>query len=107
LSPVFDAPFASVVEFELEVSAGASAGVSGAELKTETPPLNAGIDIKSAETMNTTAAAIVIFESTVAVPRGPNALLFTLLVNRAPASVLPGCKRTAPTSKMHDRKNKV
>jgi len=49
----------------------------------------------------------VIFESTVAVPRGPNELLFTLLVNNAPASVLPGCNRTAPTRAMHDKKNNV
>ena len=36
------------------------------------------------------AATIVIFESTEAVPRGPNAALEILLVNSAPASVFPG-----------------
>jgi hypothetical protein len=53
-------------------------------------PVNAGIEIKRAVSMNTTAAAIVSFERTDAVPRGPNAALDTLLVNKAPASVLPG-----------------
>ena len=53
-------------------------------------PLNAGIEIIKADNMKTIAAAIVSFESTEAVPRGPNAALETLLVNNAPASVLPG-----------------
>jgi len=72
--------------------------------KTETLPLNAGIEISKAESMNTVAAAIVSFESTEAVPRGPNAALETLLVNRAPASVLPGCRSTAPIKTMQDMK---
>ena len=59
----------------------------------------------SADSINTIAAAIVIFESTDAVPRGPNAALETLLVNKAPASVLPGCSNTAPISTMHEIKN--
>jgi hypothetical protein len=87
LSPVLAAPPTSVLVF---VSAGASAGVSAAVLSTDTPPLNAGIDIINADIINMTAAAIVTLESTVAVPRGPKALLLTLLVNNAPASVLPG-----------------
>jgi hypothetical protein len=69
--------------------------------------LNAGIEIINADSMNKTAATIVIFDKTVAVPRGPNALLFTLLVNSAPASVFPGCSKTAPTRKMHETKNIV
>jgi hypothetical protein len=94
----------------LSVLAGVvfSVAVSGAALfSTETPPLNAGIEIIRADIIKTTAAAIVILERTVAVPRGPKALLFTLLVNRAPASVLPGCSKTAPTSTMQERKNNV
>jgi len=87
--------------------AGASAGVSAAVFKTETPPLNAGNEIIKADIIKTTAATIVIFERTVAVPRGPNALLETLLVNKAPASVLPGCSKTAPTRTMHETKNNV
>ena len=90
------------------VSAGVSAGVSvEVVFNTDVPPLNAGIEIIKAETIKTAAATIVIFDSTVAVPRGPNALLLTLLVNNAPASVLPGCKRTAPTRTMQDKKNNV
>jgi hypothetical protein len=79
----------AVAEFVFE-AAGDSAGVSGTELRTEVPPLNAGIDIRRADSMKIAAAAIVIFDSTVAVPLGPNALLEILLVNNAPASVLPG-----------------
>jgi hypothetical protein len=97
--------FGSVLEL---VSAGTSVVVSApAAFKTETPPLNTGIEIINAESMKITAAAIVNFDSTVAVPRGPNALLLTLLVNNAPASVLPGCSNTAATSTIHDRKNNV
>ena len=98
---VFEAALASVFEFE-------SAGVSAAVLfRTDVPPLKAGIEISRAEIMNITAATIVIFPRTVAVPRGPKALLETLLVNSAPASVLPGWRRTDPTSAMHDKKNNV
>jgi hypothetical protein len=89
-------------------AAGCSAGVSlvaSAAFKTEIFPVKAGIDMRSAVSMKTTAAAIVNFESTEAVPRGPNAALETLLVNNAPASVLPGCNKTAATSTMHERKN--
>ena len=84
--------------------AGASAGVS-APLNTETFPVRAGIEISKAESMNTMAAAIVNFESTEAVPRGPNAALDTLLVNKAPASVFPGCNKTAAIKTMHAAKN--
>jgi hypothetical protein len=104
LSPVLAAPPTSVFAFDC---AGASAGVSAAVLSTETPPLKAGSEIIKAEIINTTAATIVIFERTVAVPRGPNALLETLLVNSAPASVFPGYSKTAPTRTMHEAKNNV
>jgi len=40
--------------------------------------------------MNAAAAPIVIFESNVCVPRGPNAVLDTELEKSAPASALPG-----------------
>jgi len=40
--------------------------------------------------MNAAAAPIVIFESKLAVPRGPNAVLDKLLEKSAPASALPG-----------------
>ena len=87
------------------VVAGASAGASGLLERTDTLPVNAGIESKRAETIKAAAAAIVILESTVAVPRGLNAELDTLLVNKAPASVLPGCSRTAATRITHERKN--
>jgi hypothetical protein len=83
-----------------------SAGTSAPE-STETFPLNAGIEINNAVSMKMIAATIVIFDSTEAVPRGPNAALETLLVNSAPASVLPGCSKTAAISTMHERKKIV
>ena len=68
-----------------------SAGVLGALCNTDRLlPVNIGIEINNAVNMKTAAAAIVSFESTVAVPLGPKAALDTLLVNRAPASVFPG-----------------
>ena len=82
-----------------------AAGASGLLDRTETLPVNAGIDKSRAETMNKIAAVIVTLDKTVAVPRGANAELETLLVNNAPASVLPGCKSTAAISTMHERKN--
>jgi hypothetical protein len=102
-----NAPFAlSVATFAFTSVAGAvdcstlcsSTGASAFPLSTETFPLSAGIEINSALIMKTIAAAIVSFDRTDAVPRGPNAALETLLVNKAPASVLPGCRSTAVTS---------
>ena len=85
---------------------GAFAGASSAVVsRTEDVPEIAGMASRSAETMKTDAATIVIFESIVAVPRGANALLETLLVNKAPALVFPGCSRTAETNTMHEMKN--
>ena len=81
------------------------AGASEVVCRTETPPCNAGIEIKRAKTMKLEAATIVIFESTDAVPRGPNAAFEILLVKRAPASVLPGCKSTLPINTRQERKN--
>lgn len=48
---------------------------------------------------------MVILASSVCVPRGPKAVLETLLEKSAPASALPGCKSTATTSTMHDKMN--
>jgi len=81
-----------------------AAGVSGLLLSTEVLPVKAGIASMRADSINVAAAVIVTFESTVAVPRGLNAELETLLVNKAPASVLPGCSKTAAISTMHERK---
>jgi hypothetical protein len=87
------------------VEADDSAGVSGLPLKTETFPVSAGIASSNADNINVVAAAIVTFDKTVAVPRGARAELEILLVNRAPASVLPGCSNTEATRTKHERKN--
>ena len=95
------------------VASGAAAGVGVASTasslpeRTETLPLNAGIDISRADSMNVIAAPMVNFAKTDAVPRGANAVLETLLVNRAPASVLPGCSSTDAISMKHEMKNKA
>ena len=85
-------------------SAGAPTGASVTLCNTETFPCNAGIEISRAETINTLAATIVIRESTETVPRGPNAAFEMLLVNNAPASVLPGWSNTEPIRTMQDMK---
>ena len=78
------------------VASGAAAGVGVASTvssfpeSTDTLPLKAGIEIIRAESINTIAEPMVNFASTEAVPRGAKAVLETLLVNSAPASVLPG-----------------
>lgn len=84
--------------------AGVSIGVSGLLDRTETLPVSAGIASSNADNIKVDAAIIVTFDKTVAVPRGARAELETLLVNKAPASVLPGCKRTAATRIKHDKK---
>jgi hypothetical protein len=83
------AAFASTFAF-VSVVAGVSVVVSGLLDKTEILPFKAGIANISADSIKTVAAMIVVFDKTVAVPREPNALLETLLVNNAPASDLPG-----------------
>jgi hypothetical protein len=55
--------------------------------------------------MNAAAAPIVIFERILAVPRGPKAVLDTLLENRSPAPDLPGCSNTTTTNTTHARIN--
>ena len=85
-------------------SAGAPTGDSVTLCSTDTFPCNAGIEINKAEIIKTLAATIVIRESTETVPRGPNAAFEILLVNNAPASVLPGCSNTEPIRTMQDTK---
>jgi hypothetical protein len=68
-------------------------------------PLIAGNDKSSAISMNAPAAPIVIFASRVCVPRGPNAVLETELLNRAPASALPGCNNTTKIRTKHASMN--
>src|SRR5919197_876713 len=99
----FDGCGDDVITVEYGVAAGAAivgdgcgvgdvTGASGTpDCKTELVPLIAGRDNIKAINMNAAAAPIVILASSVCVPRGPNAVLETELVNKAPASALPGC----------------
>ena len=86
---------------------GAGVGVaSGAvDCKTEWEPVTPGSDSIKAKSIKPAAAPIVIFERMLAVPRGPNAVLDTLLENRSPAPDLPGCNSTTITKTTHDKIN--
>ena len=86
---------------------GAGVGVaSGAVVcKTECEPVTPGSESVNAKSIKPAAAPIVIFDKILAVPRGPNAVLDTLLENRSPAPDLPGCNSTTITRTMHDRIN--
>lgn len=86
---------------------GAGVGVASGTLdcNTEREPVIPGIESISANSINPAAAPIVIFERMLAVPRGPNAVLETLLENRSPAPDFPGCNSTTTTRTMHDRIN--
>ncbi len=72
---------------------------------TECEPLITGSERINAMSMNAAAAPIVILARMLCVPRGPNAVLETLLVNKAPASAFPGCKSTTTTSTTQARIN--
>ncbi len=98
--------FASVGTATFALASVVAAGSSGFDERTDTFPVSAGIESIRAVIMNDVAATIVTFDKTVAVPRGAKAELETLLVKRAPASVLPGCNKTAATKIRHERKNK-
>ena len=64
-----------------------------------------GSDKQSASNINAAAAPIVIFASSVCVPRGPKAVLDTELENSAPASAFPGCNKIVSTKTTHARIN--
>ena len=53
------------------------------------------------------AAPIVIFDRMLAVPRGPNAVLDTLLEKSSPAPDFPGCSKMTMTNTMQARINSV
>jgi len=72
----------------LGVATGACSGTP--DCKTELVPEIAGKDRIKANNMNPAAAPIVIFDNSVCVPRGPNAVLETELEKSAPASAFPG-----------------
>ena len=65
----------------------------------------AGNESINASNMNAAHAPIVILLRMLCVPRGPKAVLETLLEKSAPASALPGCSNTLTTSTMHERMN--
>ena len=75
------------------------------DCKAELTPFIPGSDNVSAINMKATAAPIVIFANMFCVPRGPNAVLETLLVKSAPASALPGCSKTTTISTKQERIN--
>lgn len=75
------------------------------DCKTELPPVSHGSESISAISMKAAAAPIVILASKLAVPRGPNAVLETELVNSAPASALPGCSNMTRIRTTHARMN--
>ena len=78
------------------VAAGDGCGVGldsasgAADCKTEREPVIAGNESISANNINAAAAPIVILLRMLCVPRGPKAVLETLLEKSAPASALPG-----------------
>jgi hypothetical protein len=91
--------------------AGEACGVGCASpevvCKTERCPVIAGNESMIAINMKAAAAPIVIFANRVCVPRGPKAVLETLLEKSAPASALPGCKSTATMSTTLTNKNRM
>jgi hypothetical protein len=91
--------------FVLSAGAVVFAGVSPTVCKTEIFPVIAGIAKSKAEIKKVADAMIVIFDKIVCVPRGPKAELEILLVNKAPASVLPGCKSTVAIKTRQEIKN--
>jgi hypothetical protein len=82
---------------------GACSGMP--DCKTERVPVTIGNDKTKANSMNPAAAPMVIFDKSVCVPLGPNAVLETELENSAPASAFPGWSRIVTTSTMHERIN--
>jgi hypothetical protein len=85
------------------VTNGACSGTP--DCSTELVPVTIGNESINAKSMNDAAAPIVIFDNSVCVPLGPNAVLETELEKSAPASAFPGCSRTVTTRTMHARIN--
>ena len=73
--------------------AGVGVGVAAGALsdcRTEREPVRIGKPSARAININAVAAPIVIFANRLAVPRGPKAVLDSVLEKSAPASALPG-----------------
>ena len=83
------------------VGVDAGAGSSACDSNTDREPVRFGRPSVNAINMNAAAAPIVIFARRLAVPRGPKAVLETLLEKSAPASALPGCRRITTTRMKH------
>lgn len=86
---------------------GAGVGVASGSVdcKTECEPVTPGKESINAISMKAAAAPMVILDSMLAVPLGPNAVLETLPEKRSPAPDLPGCNRITTTSTMQARIN--
>ena len=77
------------------------------DCKTECEPVITGSDNIKAMSMKDAAAPIVILLRMLAVPRGPNAVLETLLEKRSPAPDFPGCSKITTTKTTHARINRL
>lgn len=85
---------------------GVEAGALSLPESTEREPLMIGKPSVSAINMNAAAAPIVTLANKLAVPRGPKAVLDTLLEKSAPASDLPGCSRITTINTKHAKINR-
>ena len=93
----------SVFAAGVGVGNGACSGTP--DCNTERVPVIIGSDSTNANNINATAAPMVILDSNVCVPLGPNAVLETELEKSAPASAFPGWSSTVTTSTTHARIN--
>ncbi|HYJ84554.1 MAG TPA: hypothetical protein VEW46_00695 [Pyrinomonadaceae bacterium] len=101
-----DAPGAAAgATLGLGDAAGTGVASGDVDCRTERVPVTPGNDNINAMSMNAAAAPIVILASTLAVPRGPNAVLETLLEKRSPALDLPGCSKITTTRTIQARIN--
>ena len=89
------------------VGVGVATGALSAPDNTDREPVRSGKPSASAINMNATAAPIVIFASRLAVPRGPNAVLESVLEKSAPASALPGCSNITTIKIRHAKTKSV
>jgi hypothetical protein len=69
---------------------GTGVGSGAVDCRTERVPVTPGSESVKAINIKAAAAPIVTFDKILAVPRGPNAVLETLLEKRSPAPDLPG-----------------
>jgi hypothetical protein len=104
---VFASPVFAAGAFVFASGAGVGEAVVSVpvDCSSDVFPFKAGIASIRAVSIKVIAAPMVIRERIEAVPRGPKAVLDTLLVKSAPASDLPGCNSTEATKTMHARKN--